>query len=351
MYASHPNGRQAASQPLAEHWCAPGVCAVTTREVKQLWRLFKALDLDQDSRCSSDEMIRIPHLEFNPLGQRVVANGMAKRGTDKLTFKARAPPSPLPAARMALSSAEPLARAQDFALVMAVFAPDAPYEQKLRLAFEMFDFDGDKLINRQDIEVRAPGPRPASPRHGPLRCSRRRTSALPCGAGAAAGAAARRGRRARLFRKGGAPRGASRRRSVGSRGWRLGLGRPGAGGGGPAVPGHAPTPPPPRRPSEAEPAPRAMLRRAGSRPNPAGPSPPTRGPTRLSSSPPSPTGCAAPPRAGAGGMARPPLTAPRAPRAALGCRRYWRSRTSTATERSTLRSSSARSRTQTFEQS
>ena len=65
------------------------MCAVTTREVKQLWRLFKALDLDQDSRCSSDEMIRIPHLEFNPLGQRVVERFVAKRSTDLLSFKVR----------------------------------------------------------------------------------------------------------------------------------------------------------------------------------------------------------------------------------------------------------------------
>ena len=42
---------------------------------------------------------------------------------------------------------------QDFALALSVFAPDAPYEQKLKLAFDMFDFDGDKAIGRSDLEV------------------------------------------------------------------------------------------------------------------------------------------------------------------------------------------------------
>ena len=72
-------------------------------------------------------MICIPQLEFNPLGKRVVAHSMAKRSTEQLTFK-------------------------DFALALAVFAPDARYEDKLRLAFDMFDFDGDKLLTRQDLE-------------------------------------------------------------------------------------------------------------------------------------------------------------------------------------------------------
>ena len=53
---------------------------------------------------------------------------------------------------------------QDFALALSVFAPDAPYEQKLKLAFDMFDYDGDRAINRQDLEVRASAASAASVR-------------------------------------------------------------------------------------------------------------------------------------------------------------------------------------------
>ena len=66
------------------------LCAVTEREVKQLWRLFKDIDLNQDGKVSSSEMITIPQLEFNPLGKRVVDRAMQMRGTDLLSFKARA---------------------------------------------------------------------------------------------------------------------------------------------------------------------------------------------------------------------------------------------------------------------
>ena len=66
------------------------LCAVTEREVKQLWRLFKETDKDQDGKVSQSEMITIPQLEFNPLGQRVVTRAMRKRSSDTLSFKVRA---------------------------------------------------------------------------------------------------------------------------------------------------------------------------------------------------------------------------------------------------------------------
>lgn len=36
---------------------------------------------------------------------------------------------------------------------LAVFAPGAPYENKLKLAFEIFDADGDGRIGRTDLET------------------------------------------------------------------------------------------------------------------------------------------------------------------------------------------------------
>ena len=64
-------------------------CAVNEREVKQLWRLFKETDLDQDGKVSPSEMMTIPQLEFNPLGKRVMTRAMRKRNSDNLSFKAR----------------------------------------------------------------------------------------------------------------------------------------------------------------------------------------------------------------------------------------------------------------------
>ena len=66
------------------------LCAVTEREVKQLWRLFQEIDRDQDGKVSPSEMITIPQLEFNPLGKRVVTRAMRKRSSDNLSFKVRA---------------------------------------------------------------------------------------------------------------------------------------------------------------------------------------------------------------------------------------------------------------------
>ena len=66
--------------------------AVTEREVKQLWRLFKEIDRDQNGKVSPEEMMTIPQLEFNPLGKRVVTRAMTKRNSDNLSFKV--PPHP-----------------------------------------------------------------------------------------------------------------------------------------------------------------------------------------------------------------------------------------------------------------
>ena len=68
------------------------LCAVTEREVKQLWRLFKEIDRDQNGKVSPEEMMTIPQLEFNPLGKRVVTRAMTKRNSDNLSFKV--PPHP-----------------------------------------------------------------------------------------------------------------------------------------------------------------------------------------------------------------------------------------------------------------
>ena len=68
------------------------LCAVTEREVKQLWRLFKEIDRDQNGKVSPEEMMTIPQLQFNPLGKRVVTRAMSKRNSDSLSFKV--PPHP-----------------------------------------------------------------------------------------------------------------------------------------------------------------------------------------------------------------------------------------------------------------
>jgi len=127
--------------------------------VQHLWRLFNELDTDNSGNITENEMLTLPQLQFNPLGERVVKRFHAKRKTDRFSFKVRPRAAALygrgtsAAAAVELTGSSQSGRAQDFAMSLAVFAPDAPYDQKVKLAFEIFDMDGDGRIGRTDLEA------------------------------------------------------------------------------------------------------------------------------------------------------------------------------------------------------
>lgn len=106
---------------------SPFRCAVTESEVKTLWKEFLALDVDHTG-LTVEQMGGMSQLKYNALGPRllsVIVPDKAKQG-QRLTFK-------------------------DFILSLAVFAPGARRETKLRFGFKAFDTDNDGALGRVDL--------------------------------------------------------------------------------------------------------------------------------------------------------------------------------------------------------
>lgn len=57
--------------------------------MQHLWRLFNELDTDNSGNITQNELLMLPQLQFNPLGERVVKRFHAKRNTDRFSFKVR----------------------------------------------------------------------------------------------------------------------------------------------------------------------------------------------------------------------------------------------------------------------
>lgn len=92
-----------------------------------MWKEFLALDVDHKG-LTVQQMGGLPQLRFNAIGPRllsVVASDKAKQG-QRITFK-------------------------EFILSLAVFAPEARRETKLKFGFKAFDFDNDGAIGRVDL--------------------------------------------------------------------------------------------------------------------------------------------------------------------------------------------------------
>lgn len=72
-------------------------------------------------------MAKLPQLQYNHLSSRLVSVlTSAMPQADRISFK-------------------------DFVIALAVFAPDARRDTKLRFAFKAFDVDGDSLLGRSDL--------------------------------------------------------------------------------------------------------------------------------------------------------------------------------------------------------
>ena len=105
-------------------------CHFEVQEIKNLYIIFNNMDEDKNGTLEYDEMMKLPHLKYNPLGKRViVATFQTKehKSADTLSFN-------------------------DFVEVLSVFAPAASDQEKLKLAFKVFDFDGDRFLGRSDLE-------------------------------------------------------------------------------------------------------------------------------------------------------------------------------------------------------
>lgn len=101
--------------------------AVSEREVGLLWKEYIALDTDRKG-LTPEQMGALPQLKYNPIGHQLIkalTSEKAKKG-ERISFK-------------------------DFVLSMAVFAPEARRDTKLKFAFKAFDDDEDGVIGPSDL--------------------------------------------------------------------------------------------------------------------------------------------------------------------------------------------------------
>jgi len=147
--------------------------AFTGNEIAALWKLFHEVDADQSGKISERELLAMPQLAFNPLSERVVRTAFDKRRKRREELSkqqaalARGPGvDSMPAmqggitndlksgtARSgAASTSMPDLTFEDFVYVLSPFAVGASADDKLRLAFAVYDFDGDGKLGDSDLQ-------------------------------------------------------------------------------------------------------------------------------------------------------------------------------------------------------
>eukprot|EP00878_Enallax_costatus_P004891 GHUV01005146.1.p1 GENE.GHUV01005146.1~~GHUV01005146.1.p1 ORF type:complete len:179 (+),score=35.46 GHUV01005146.1:738-1274(+) len=96
--------------------------AWTQPEVEALYKRFRSLDRGRKGYISTEELMAIPELSINPLAQRLV------RQFESVNFV-------------------------DFARLLAAFSDRAPYDEKVKFIFKVYDVDGDGLVTRDDMQI------------------------------------------------------------------------------------------------------------------------------------------------------------------------------------------------------
>lgn len=91
-------------------------------EVIALYKRFRSLDRGRKGYISAEELMAIPELSINPLAQRLV------RQFESVNFV-------------------------DFARLLAAFSDRAPYDDKIKFIFKVYDVDGDGLVTRDDMQI------------------------------------------------------------------------------------------------------------------------------------------------------------------------------------------------------
>jgi len=107
---------------------------LTKTEVLQLWEMFLGDEKDADiggdalqKRLSKEQVKGIPQLANNPFTPRLV-DIFSERGDETLTF-------------------------DEFVDLFSVFSSRAPKEEKIKVAFRMYDFDDNGFIDPVDLEM------------------------------------------------------------------------------------------------------------------------------------------------------------------------------------------------------
>lgn len=133
-------------------------------EIRQLWRLFYNADTDSSGSISESELLAMSHLSFNPLSERVVKYAFESRQQRREELERQRAVLGSMGKGLAIgacSSAEMESgddaaattelSFSDFVHVLSPLAPSASLEEKVRLAFAVFDFDGDGKLSESDL--------------------------------------------------------------------------------------------------------------------------------------------------------------------------------------------------------
>lgn len=130
------------------------ISAYTEPEIRKLWRIFHSVDVDNSGKISREELMGLNELRYNPLGQRVVSAAFDSHRLER-EKAAKKPGYKRPGSSGGISEAVEAAEAElnfkDFIHVLSPFAAGASADTKLRLAFTVYDFDGDKRLGKSDL--------------------------------------------------------------------------------------------------------------------------------------------------------------------------------------------------------